>query len=268
MANNTTDKSNYRKRNTPRSKKGTAAQKRGRVRVALKRANPRQERGLPYQERLGKRSGIVLWRVDGAYIRTNIDEEFSDYGHHYTYPYIPKGEFWVDQNTPEETEFFVRHMLTEYRLMEQGKSQDDAREQADQVEAEERRKAGDVERVRGENKLADPEKVHLRLLKKLETPVSVWIVNGRLVRSVFDQDFTEGGHEHVYEYVPGNEVWIDDQVTDQERPYVILHELHERNLMEKGWDYDAAHADSSKLEKHMRHHPEELHQALSNEGWE
>ena len=28
---------------------------------------------------------------------------------------------------------------------------------------------------------------------------AVWIVNGRLVRSIFDIDFTEGGHDHVYE---------------------------------------------------------------------
>ncbi len=152
--------------------------------------------------------------------------------------------------------------------MEKGVSQDEALEQADAVEAEMRRKAGDVDKVKGDNGLPDPEKVHVRLLKKLETPVGVWIVNGRLVRSVFDQDFTEGGHEHVYEFVPTNEVWIDDQITDPERPLVILHELHERNLMEKGMDYDAAHADSSKLEKHMRHHPEELHEALAKEGWE
>ncbi len=226
------------------------------------------QKGLPYQKRLGKRGEITVWQVDGAYIRTNIDEEFSDYGHHYTYDFIPKGEFWIDQNTPEEMQFFIRHMLTEYRLCEKGVSQDEALEQADQVEAEMRKKAGDVDKVKGENGLADPEKVHLRLLKKLETPLSVWIVNGRLVRSVFDQDFTEGGHEHVYEYVPENELWIDDQITDAERPYVILHELHERNLMEKGWDYDRAHEDSSRLEKHMRKNPDELHEALSNEGWE
>ncbi len=256
---------------TTRAKKRSPARKSsGAARTSgPKRARPTAEqKGPPYQERLGKRGAIIIWRVDGSYIRTNMDEEFSDYGHHYTFDFIPKGEFWIDQNTPEETDFFIRHMLTEYRLMQKGVSQDEALEQADAVEAEMRKKAGDVDRVRGENGLPDPEKVHVRLLKKLETPVSVWIVNGRLVRSVFDQDFTEGGHEHVYEYVPTNEVWIDDQITDPERPFVILHELHERNLMEKGMDYDAAHEDSSKLEKHMRHNPEELHEALSNEGWE
>jgi len=51
-------------------------------------------------------------------------------------------------------------------------------------------------------------KVHVRLWKKLETPVSVWIIDGRLVRSVFDVDFTEGGHDYVYEFVPQNEVGL------------------------------------------------------------
>ncbi len=254
-----------------RTRKQSTATKSGpptRKSSARRARSTAEKKELPYQERLGKRGGITIWRVDGAYIRTNMDEEFSDYGHHYTFDFIPREEFWIDQNTPEETEFFIRHMLTEYRLMKKGMPQDEALEQADAIEAEMRRKAGDVDKVRGENGLPDPEKVHIRLLKKLETPVSIWIVNGRLVRSVFDQDFTEGGHDHVYEYVPTNEVWIDDQITDPERPFVILHELHERNLMAKGMDYDAAHADSSKLEKHMRHHPEELHEALANEGWE
>jgi hypothetical protein len=44
--------------------------------------------------------------------------------------------------------------------------------------------------------------------------------------------------------------------------------LHERNLMAKGWDYDRAHEDSSKIENHCRHNPNELHIALGKEGWE
>jgi hypothetical protein len=110
--------------------------------------------------------------------------------------------------------------------------------------------------------------VHVRLRKELLDGTAVWIVNGRLVRSVFDIEFTEGGHEYVYEFVPHGQVWIDDDVTDQEVGYVILHELHERNLMAKGMTYDAAHDSASKLELHCRRHPHLLHEALANEGWE
>jgi hypothetical protein len=152
--------------------------------------------------------------------------------------------------------------------MEKGVDYNEALEQADKIELAERRKSGDVRKLTKGKNLPDAEKVHVRLWKKLETPVSVWIIDGRLVRSVFDVDFTEGGHDYVYEFVPQNEVWIDNDLEEVERPYVLLHELHERNLMAKGWDYDRAHEDSSKIEYHCRHNPNELHIALGKEGWE
>jgi hypothetical protein len=31
--------------------------------------------------------------------------------------------------------------------------------------------------------------------------------------------------------------------------------------------YDKAHAESSRLEYHCRHHPDELHDKLVDEGW-
>jgi hypothetical protein len=116
-------------------------------------------------------------------------------------------------------------------------------------------------------KLPDGHDVHERLWKKLENDLAVWIVNGRLVRSVFDIDFTAGGHDYVYEFVPPNEVWIDDAIEDFERGYVLLHELHERNRMATGVSYSKAHAESSRLEYHCRHHPDELHDSLATEGW-
>jgi hypothetical protein len=121
--------------------------------------------------------------------------------------------------------------------------------------------------TKGSN-LPNPEQLHVRLWKKLETPVSVWIVDGRLVSNVFDVDFTESGHDYVYEFVPENEVSLDNDLNEAERPYVLLHELHERNLMAQGWNYDRAHADASKIEYHCRHHPDELHASLAKESWE
>ena len=95
----------------------------------------------------------------------------------------------------------------------------------------------------------------------------MWIVSGRMVRSFFDIDFTEGGHDYVYEFVPEKEVWIDDDILEPERPYVLVHELHERNRMATGWAYSKAHAESSRVEYRCRHHPDELHDALAAEGW-
>lgn len=221
----------------------------------------------PYLSKAAERGRFVIWIVDGTYIRAQIDEEFTNFGQHYRFKYIPMDEFWIDREAGhDELRFFIDHLLVEHRLMARGMPYDQAIELADRAERAERRKSADFRRV-ARSGLPDGRAVHERLWKSLADGVSVWIVNGRMVRSVFDIDFTEGGHDHVYEFVPSNEVWIDDDLAEVERPYVLLHELHERNLMAKGWDYDRAHADSSKIEYHCRHHPEELHDALIHEGW-
>ena len=225
---------------------------------------------LPYLKKIDGRGNLQVWIVDGSYIRSHIDEEFTNFGQHYSFHYIPKDELWIEKETKDdEQRFFIDHLLVEHRLMSKGVPYDKALEEADRVERRERRRAGDVNRLTHHGKeLPDGREVHQRLWKKLEKGVSVWIVNGRLVRSVFDIDFTEGGHDYVYEFVPENEVWIDDAIEEKERAYVLLHELHERNRMAGGWSYNKAHAESSRLEYRCRHHPDELHQALAAEGWE
>jgi len=194
----------------------------------------------PYLHMDEKRGDYQVWIVDGAYIRGHVDEEFTNFGQHYRYSYIPKNEFWIDQEAEhDERAFFIDHLLVEHdlKVTHQGKE------------------------------LPDATIVHEHLWKKLEKSVSVWIVNGRLVRSAFDIDFTAGGHDHVYEFIPEAEIWIDDAIEEKERGFVLLHELHERNRMEKGMPYSKAHAESSLLEFQCRHHPDELHDALTTEGW-
>jgi hypothetical protein len=228
-----------------------------------------RKRQLPYLKKLAQRGKVSVWLVDGAWVRTNVEQEWDNYGHHYADSFIPENEIWLDvQAHPDEQKFFVTHCLVERRLLARGVDEEIARQKANEADIEERKKAGDLKKFRKDGHLANPADMHVTLLKKLTSDVSVWIVDGRFVRSVFDVEFTAGGHDHVYEFIPRNEVWIDDDITDAERPLVLLHELHERNIMEKGMDYDHAHDESSKLELHHRHHPEELHAALAKEGWE
>jgi hypothetical protein len=229
----------------------------------------KQKRKQPYLKLVGRRGKISIWTVNGTYVRAHLDEEFTNYGQHLAFKCIPADEFWLDKEAhKDEQRFFIDHLLVEHKLMVKGVGYDKALEAADKAEMAERKKSGDVRKLTKGGKLPDPRKVHERLWKSLESGVHVWIVNGRLVRSVFDDDFTEGGHDYVYEFVPRNEVWIDNDLEEVERPYVLLHELHERNLMAKGWTYNKAHEDSSKIEYYHRHHPNELHDALSKEGWE
>ena len=216
-----------------------------------------------------ERGSFNIWIVDGSYIRGHIDEEFTNFGQHFRFPYIPENELWLDQEAEhDERQFFIDHLLVEHRLMKAGQPYAEAIVEADRQERKERRRAGDVRKAtRSGAILPAGESMHEKLWKRLENAVTVWIVNGRLVRSTFDIDFTEGGHDKVYEFVPSQEVWIDDAILEQERGYVLLHELHERNRMSAGWPYSRAHAESSRMEYRCRHHPDELHDALAAEGW-
>jgi hypothetical protein len=223
----------------------------------------------PYLQRDETRGDYQVWIVDGTYVRGHIDEEFTNFGQHYRYPYIPEKELWIDKEAKhDERGFFIDHLLIEHDLMAKGASYSDALTQADRIERRERRRSGDIRKVTHQGKeLPDASTVHEHLWKKLENGVSVWIVNGRLVRSAFDIDFTAGGHDHVYEFVPEGEVWIDDAIQEKERGFVLLHELHERNRMAEGLPYIKAHNEASRLEFRCRHHPDELHDALTTEGW-
>lgn len=218
----------------------------------------------PYQEKVGRQGSITIWLVDADYVRSNLDEEFTNFGQHYRYKFIPENEFWLDKETNlDERQFFIDHLLLEHRLMKQGGSYDDALTKADRKEKSERKRAGKIPRNPRKNR-GDAEKTHLQLIGKT-SDVNIWLVDSELVRDLFDIDFTEGGHDIVYNFVPKNEVWIDNEVTPEERPFIIFHELHERSLMKKGTSYEDAHSESSHLEYHLRHRPNELDEALKKE---
>src|SRR5512135_2422365 len=99
----------------------------------------------PYLEKADVRGNYQVWIVDGAYIRGHIDEEFTNFGQHYRYSYIPVNEFWIDQEAEQnEYQFFIDHLLVEHRLMAQGMPYEKALPRADKEERKQRRRAGDV----------------------------------------------------------------------------------------------------------------------------
>lgn len=221
-----------------------------------------------YIKKLGQRGKIVIWQVDGEKIRGNIDEEFTNFGQHFRFNYIPVFEFWIDKEaTPDERRFFIDHLLVEWQEMKKGASFIKASDLADIKEQVERYRAGDIKKIWDKKGEIDFGKIHLKLLKKLKNKLFVWLVNGRLVRSVFHIEFTEGGHDQVYDFVPINEVWIDNDIIAEEKPYVILHELYERGLMTDGLPYKQAHRKASRLEWQSRHDEQKLQENLNMVGW-
>ena len=234
------------------------------------RVRPQSEPGRPYLQEYARIDGIAVWIVDGTYVRENLDEEFTNFGQHYAFSFIPDDEFWLDrQNVPGEEGFFIDHLLLEHRLMAGGMAYDQALEKGDAAEKAEREetalaKEGAALRDAHED-AALVARIHKELLAEFSGEIKVWVVDGELVRDFYYIDFTEGGHDKVYKFIPPKEVWIDDDVSPEERPFILLHELHERHLMDLGWAYDKAHPDSSRIEFECRRHPERLAAALGRE---
>lgn len=223
----------------------------------------------PYIRKIVSISKFNVYSVDGKYVRDHLNEEFTNFGQHYRFRFIPENEFWIDdEHTPGEAEFFIDHMLVENRLMAEGRNYDDAIVLADKAEMKERRKIDYVRKgIPPYPKKAEyiPE-IHQKLLKKYSTDnIKVWIVDGELVRDLFFIDYTEGGHDKVYKFVPAHEVWLDDDLQPRELRYVLLHEVHERRLMAQGWPYSKAHRSASHIEYYCRHHPRELDVKLKEE---
>jgi hypothetical protein len=221
----------------------------------------------PYIKKADEIGPLTVWIVDGQYVRTNIDEEFTNFGQHYCFRFIPVHEFWIDrEHGLGEEQFFIDHLLVEHRLMAGGMVYDKALERADAVERKERRKTDLIRKISRLPKKEIVDKIHKRLLRKYSGAVKVWLVKGELVRSLYFIDFTEGGHDQVYHFVPKSEVWLDDDIGPGERKFVLLHELHERHLMSLGWPYFKAHRSASRIEYHCRAHPEELEADLQMEA--
>jgi len=221
----------------------------------------------PYIRKIEEIGPFTVWEVSGAYIRQNLSEEFTNFGQHYAYKFIPKREFWIDkEHAAGEEHFFVDHLLTEFKLMDQGEDYNHAHTKAIQVESRERHKSDLFRKgLKNDSLQTLIDKIHKeKLVTYSSEAVSVWVINGEIVRDRFFVDFTEGGHDYVYNFVPTGEVWLDDDLgQNEDRRFVLLHELHERALMAtKGYPYLSAHHSAIILEHKCRNHPKMLESCL------
>ena len=208
-----------------------------------------------YRRHLSTHGDLEVWLVDGHYIRGHLDEEFTNFGQHYRFADIPKHELWIDESpTDEEYVFFIEHLLVEHRLMARGIPYEQALSQAGSIEMTLRRKEKPTQQL------------DKRLWKTFGNGPQAWIVRGRSVRDNFEINFTAGGHDLVYDFIPAQEIWIDDAINPPERDLILLHELFERRQMADGLPYDLAHAHSNHLEGWCRQHPEDLQRQLSLAG--
>jgi len=217
----------------------------------------------PYLERICKKNDKIIWLVDASFIRKNIDVEFTNFGHHYRFPFIPKNEFWIDQETYRlERKFFITRLFAEHALMKKGLNYDVALEIADRIEKRQRRVKKIVKKIK---KLKEH---YLKLKKKkvlMIDQLQVWLVNGKLVRDHFYVDFTLGGHDLVYSFIPKKEIWIEEKLSRREQQFVLVHEFCERDCMSRGISYHQAHLLANKPELRCRKNPSLLKKMLKKE---
>lgn len=221
----------------------------------------------PYLKLLREVGKFKVWSVDGEYVRERWNEDFTNFAEHYRFRFIPTYEFWIDkEESPGEADFFIHHLLVEWRLMRTGMEYDNALAYGDRSERAERYKSKKERKVRRlRSHKAFVRRIHKKLLAKYKNSIRVWLVRGELVRDLFFVDYTEGGHDKVYRFVPPKEVWIDDDLSPAERRFVLLHEVHERRLMAAGWPYFKAHRSANELEYRCRRKPKLLAEKLREE---
>lgn len=79
------------------------------------------------------------------------------------------------------------------------------------------------------------------------------LVDGTHVRNTHDSDFCQGGNGFRYRFIPRGELWIDEQISEDEWPLIAFHECYEAELMRGGMDYDGAHLRAKMQEDRVRH---------------
>ncbi|TSD02922.1 MAG: Uncharacterized protein Athens071416_441 [Parcubacteria group bacterium Athens0714_16] len=218
----------------------------------------------PYLKKFKVIKNITIWFVDGKYVRENFDQEFTNFGQHYVFHFIPTNEFWIDKEfSPGEEEFFIHHLLVEWHLMRRGMKYKTALMHASKSERAERIKSDEVKDLKPSlTNTTLIKQIHKKQIASYKNGLEVWLVHGELVRDFYFIDFTEGGHDKVYSFVPKNEVWIDDDLSPKERRFVLLHEVHERRLMASGLLYPESHRSASKIEFMCRNKPSLLAKKL------
>jgi hypothetical protein len=199
---------------------------------------------------IGQEGGVAVWRVDGWRVRDQVDVDFTNGHHHFTRPYVPVDEIWIDREAPraDDTTFWVLRALTERARMAAGGSFGQAIWAGRRAERAARRQAVDGISLSWNDLRAQVRRQRLGTVEGRE----VFLVRGRLIRDHAFVDFTLGGHGYRYPFISRGEIWIDDAVAPGERDAILCHEVTEVGHMATGMKYNPAHELASAAERRFR----------------
>jgi hypothetical protein len=217
-----------------------------------------------YRYYWGKRNGYNVWIVDGYKVRHKIYNSFLYGGNEQRYPFTPKGEIWIDNALScEEFEMTLIHELNERHLMAKfGWTYLTAHDSSLQLEVKTRRLYEGICRehearlhrvgVTDHDNIKEikdiPDSIQLQNIYRLpigvRNGISIWIVDGYLVRKNIFPDFGFSGNDLSCHFIPSKEIWIDGQISCEETEYSIGIEMMERQEMLKGKAYSDAYEDA------------------------
>jgi hypothetical protein len=230
------------------------------------------------------KDGKNIWIVDGLIVRNKIFNEFLYGGNNERYPFIPHNEIWIDNAiSAEEYKYTVAHELNERNLMaKKAMSYDEAHDSSLALERRLRLRDNefavahensqrlvsptDCDGIKEINTLPDSIKLKnvYRQFIGTRNNLSIWIVDGAIIRRNAFPDFGLSGNDLAYHFIPKNEIWIDAQISCEETQFSITSELKEREFMASGLDYDQAYTYALKIvdeqrdkqnKKSSRHNP-------------
>ena len=198
-----------------------------------------------YKKLLDNFGKINVYEVNGEEVRRDSEPNFNNFACNIDFDIIPENELWLDvEMDPGEAKFYITRMLAKKRLFDVGYNKDDADNISNLIELNERQKSSKYKEYKDGNVTKE---LRLKVLNHYKD-VIIYLVDGELVRDFFYEDFTEGGHHFVYPWIPEKEVWVDDDLKEDEIPDVVFHELFERLMMQDGETYDKAHMEALRFE--------------------
>jgi DNA-binding MarR family transcriptional regulator len=197
---------------------------------------------------------VAVWLMDGNLVRLS-DIDFTNFGQAPWYAEVPPDEMWVDDvngEVPGELNFYLANMVAQRLALHAGQEQEAARKAGLAADLKLRRQVdGLPDQPLKVDELAA--RVELETLGQDKNGITIKWVNGRLVRGLSgNPDWVEGGHDLVYDFVPHNTIWIDDQTCADEVDPVENHESDERQDMAVGVPYEEAHRKANEKELKAR----------------
>jgi hypothetical protein len=225
-----------------------------------------------YRYYMGKVQKYDIWIVNGNQVRLKIFSSFLYGGNEQRYPFNPKGEIWIDNAIScEEYYLTLAHELNERHLMAKfGWKYITAHDSSLSLEQTIRHSneevcraheaslkkvvATDYDNIKEIRSL--PDSIQLQDIYRVPVGtregITIWIVDGYMVRKSIYPDFGFSGNDLSYHFIPPKEIWIDGQVSCDETEYSIATEIKERKLLEAGKSYDDAYSDAIDLTLKLR----------------